>query len=299
MGPLSIQADLHDTLDMVIRSVTIMFFLLAPACQEGELIRPGDGSFPSPERERRDVTGHDKPRQDAPNPPDAPSIKPDLPRPDLAPPPCPAGMVLLKPKTCMDRYEAPNVKGLLPLVMYTFNNAAAWCKARGKRLCFDDEWSAACASPTGLNKYPYGSTHKPGVCNDNKLWKVYSQTKLNGWPSSASSTKIASLTQLLAAAKAASSTGKVAADHIQSLYQGTAAGAKPGCVGPAGVFDLVGNVEEWTRRRDGGSGAQFHGALKGRYWAEPRTCQSAVKAHGDGFRFYEIGFRCCKDSPGP
>jgi len=65
-------------------------------------------------------------------------------------------------------------------------------------------------------------------------------------------------------------------------------------VGVAGAYDLCGNVEEWTRRRDGGE-PQFHGKLKGRYWAETRTCQNGVISHGDGFRFYEIGFRCCRD----
>jgi len=201
-------------------------------------------------------------------------------------------------KTCMDLYEAPNVKGQVPLVMYTFPEAEAWCKARSKRLCFDDEWTAACASPTGQNKYPYGIKHKPGTCNDDKKWRLYSQSKLSGWPSSAASTTVTTLAQLLTAAKAAGSKGSVAADHVKWLYQGTAAGAKPGCVGPAGVFDLVGNVEEWTRRKDGGR-SQFHGNLKGRYWAEPRTCQSGVKTHADGFRFYEIGFRCCEDAKKP
>jgi len=205
-------------------------------------------------------------------------------------------MVQRPKKVCMDRYEAPNTPGQVPLVMYTFTQAAAWCAARGKRLCFDDEWTAACAGPTGANKYPYGSKHKPGVCNDDKKWKTYSQSKLSAWPSSASSTTVATLAQLLAAARAVSASAKTSADHVQSLYQGTAAGAKKGCVGAAGVFDLVGNVEEWTRRRDGGR-KNFHGALKGRYWAEPRTCQSAVKTHGDAFRFYEIGFRCCLDLP--
>jgi formylglycine-generating enzyme required for sulfatase activity len=80
-----------------------------------------------------------------------------------------------------------------------------------------------------------------------------------------------------------------------ALYQGAAAGEHPECVGAAGVFDLVGNVEEWTTRRDGGSGPDFSGALRGRYWAESRTCQSSVTSHGNAFRFYEIGFRCCLD----
>jgi hypothetical protein len=78
------------------------------------------------------------------------------------------------------------------------------------------------------------------------------------------------------------------------LYQGAGGGDTTACVGAAGVYDLVGNVEEWTRRRDGGT-VNFHGNLKGRYWAEFRTCQSGVTTHADPFRFYEIGFRCCFD----
>jgi formylglycine-generating enzyme required for sulfatase activity len=67
-----------------------------------------------------------------------------------------------------------------------------------------------------------------------------------------------------------------------------------GCTAGNGVFDLTGNIEEWTRRRDGGQ-ANFHGNLKGRYWAETRTCQNSITTHGDTFRFDEIGFRCCRE----
>lgn len=205
---------------------------------------------------------------------------------------CPADMREVD-GACMDLYEAPNVPGALPLVMYTFDESEAWCQARGKRLCFDDEWQDACEGEQGF-AYPYGATRVPGKCNDAKVWKVYSQTQLSAWPASASSTSIASLADLFAAARAVSTAAKGSADHVEALYQGEGAGAYPGCVGAAGVFDLVGSVEEWTRRRDGGM-QLFHGNLKGRYWAESRTCQSGVKTHGDAFRFYEIGFRCCKD----
>jgi len=75
---------------------------------------------------------------------------------------CPADMVPVM-AACMDRHEAPNVAGALPLVMYTFVEAEAWCAARGKRLCFDDEWQTACAGPDGW-AYPYGDTHVPGQC---------------------------------------------------------------------------------------------------------------------------------------
>jgi formylglycine-generating enzyme required for sulfatase activity len=197
----------------------------------------------------------------------------------------------------MDLYEAPNAIGELPFVMFHFDEAASWCAARGKRLCFDDEWTEACAGPQGWS-WPYGDTHEPGVCNDDKTWLAYNQDLLNGWPWSVETDAIETLGQLLDTVRAVGAGAKAAADHVEALYQGTVAGAKPGCVGSAGVYDLEGNVEEWTRRRDGGE-PSFHGNLKGRYWAEPRTCQQGVITHGDTFRFYEIGFRCCRDAQNP
>ena len=206
---------------------------------------------------------------------------------------CPADMAAVG-TVCMDLYEAPNRAGAPPLVMYSFDEAEDWCQARGKRLCLDEEWEQACAGD-GENEYPYGHEHQPGVCNDEETWLTYSQTSLNYWPSDASSPGIESLEELFAAASTGS--GAIAAEHVAELYQGEGGGDNAGCVGAAGVFDLVGNAEEWTRRADGGT-TSFHGNLKGRYWAESRTCQSGVTSHGDSFRFYEIGFRCCSELAG-
>jgi formylglycine-generating enzyme required for sulfatase activity len=208
---------------------------------------------------------------------------------DLVPGPCPVDMVEVE-SWCMDRYEAPNVAGELPLVMYRFIDAEDWCDARGKRLCFDDEWTQACAGSNGW-AYPYGPTQQPGECNDDKVWRTYTPSLLQGWPSSASGAGVTSLQDLWDAVNA---TAPATAEHLQWLYQGDGAGDNPGCGGEYGVYDLTGNVEEWTRRRDGGT-ADFHGNLKGRYWAETRTCQNNITTHGDYFRFYEIGFRCCLD----
>ena len=216
----------------------------------------------------------------------------DTERPDTdvePPPPCPDDTVLVG-AVCMDRYEAPNRAGALPLVMYTFDESEAWCDARGKRLCTDVEWQSACEGAAGT-AYPYGDTHEAGRCRDDAVWRVYSQTDLNGWPASASAADVDSYEALIA--DAASIDG-VAADEVESLYQATPSGERTGCGGEYGVFDLTGDVEEWTRRADGGE-PSFHGALKGRYWAESRTCQSTVTTHGDAFRFYEIGFRCCSE----
>ena len=53
------------------------------------------------------------------------------------------------------------------------------------------------------------------------------------------------------------------------------------------------DVQACTFRVPGAQG--FTGNLEGRYWAEHRTCQDDITVHGDAFRFYEIGFRCCRD----
>lgn len=228
------------------------------------------------------------------SPADAPDASEDAAEsaPDGPGSPCPDDMALVG-DACVDLYEAPNHEGAVPLVMYSLIEADAWCTARGKRLCYDDEWQAACEGPQAT-AYPYGNDHQPGVCNDDKIWRTYNQSLLNGWPGSASGPDIESLADLLGAARAVSPTAAAAADHVESLYQGEPGGDNPGCAGVDGVYDLCGNVEEWTLRRDGGE-PDFHGNLKGRYWAESRTCQSNVTVHGDYFRFYEIGFRCCRD----
>lgn len=217
---------------------------------------------------------------------------------DAPPEPCPADMVLIEDPSlpgsvCMDRYEAPNVEGELPLVMFNFDEADAWCARHEKRLCFDDEWTHACAGPEG-HAYPYGDVREPGLCNDAKTWKVYNQTLLNGWPYAFDGSGYDTLDALFAGVSQASASAKAAADHVRELYQAEVAGTYPSCVGVGGVRDLTGSVEEWTRRRDGGQ-SQFHGNLKGRYWADTRTCQNTIITHGDGFRFYEIGFRCCRE----
>jgi hypothetical protein len=227
-------------------------------------------------------------------PPPPPQID-ARPRIDAPPGTCPDDMVPTA-GTCMDLHEAPNHRDADPLVMYSFVEAEAWCDARGKRLCYDDEWTDACAGESGW-AYPYGPTRVPGRCNDARTWRAYNQSALNGWPFGASAADVDSLDELYGRARARGAAASVAVDEVKRLWQGTGSGSRDGCVGAAGAYDLQGNVEEWTRRRTGGGG-EFHGNLKGRYWAEPRTCQSGVTTHGDGFRFYEIGFRCCLD-PSP
>lgn len=198
--------------------------------------------------------------------------------------------------TCMDRYEAPNRLGEKPFVMFNFNEAEAWCSARQKRLCFDDEWTLACGGAANT-AYPYGDVYTSTLCNTAQPTVSYSESLIAAWPANVSTPEVESLDALFAKARA---TKPIVADHLQSIYLGTASGDFPQCTNELGVLDTMGNVEEWTRRRDGGevrNGVRFSGNLKGRFWSQVRKCQENLTPHADPFRYYEIGFRCCADRP--
>ncbi|AUX43895.1 uncharacterized protein SOCE26_053510 [Sorangium cellulosum] len=188
--------------------------------------------------------------------------------------PCPPDMAHVD-AYCIDRFEAPNVEGALPLVMESAVSAHAWCEERGKRLCTEDEWDAACKGPEGY-VYPYGDTHEADRCNDGKTWRAPDEAALNTWPS------------------------EEAMAEVQALYQAEPSGSRPGCVSAFGVYDMTGNVEEWVVRTRYHVNEYPH-ILMGCYWsgcfggAKPR-CGSTNPAHADGFRFYETSFRCCRDA---
>jgi formylglycine-generating enzyme required for sulfatase activity len=182
--------------------------------------------------------------------------------------PCPPGTVHVE-SFCIDRYEAPNVEGARPFVMKSALDAESWCKSAGRRLCTEQEWERACSGPKKL-RYPYGTRHEPGRCNDGALWKIVDEPALNTFPSPRADAE------------------------AERLWQGETSGARDGCASEEGVMDLTGNVEEWVRRGRG------H-VLKGCYWAScyggsKPSCTWTNAAHGLTFRFYETGFRCCTEA---
>lgn len=176
--------------------------------------------------------------------------------------------------TCMDRYEAPNIKGAKPLAMKTALEGEAFCAARGKRLCTEAEWVRGCQGSRG-QPFPYGATYRRGTCSDDKTWISPSWTVLGTWPSAA------------AMAEAA------------RLYQADPSGSRSGCTSEEGAYDLTGNVAEWVRRSFPNRTNYDH-VMKGCYWAgcyggSPPSCAFTNPAHPSGFRSYEAGFRCCLD----
>ncbi len=170
---------------------------------------------------------------------------------------------------CIDRFEYPNRVGAHPIVMVDWHEASALCAGEGKRLCTEDEWTFACEGEEAT-PYPYGFARDPAACVVDKPWRPWGRFG-----------KRSSLTTLL---------------ELDKLWQGEPSGSRPGCRSAMGVYDLTGNVDEWTRSSRPG---ERPSVLKGGYWGPVRArCRPATKAHNQSHRFYQQGLRCCGDAPG-
>lgn len=236
--------------------------LAGPACvADGEAVADPDGDLAQPAAVLADLDG-----RDGLGGPDGAGLAA-----------CPPDMIALPgacPCACMDRYEAPNVKGARPLAMQTALEGEAFCAARGKRLCTEAEWVRACQGSRG-QPFPYGPTYRRSACSDDKTWISPNWTVLGTWPSAA------------AMAEAA------------RLYQADPSGSRSGCASEEGASDLTGNVAEWVRRSFTNRTNYDH-VMKGCYWAgcyggSPPSCAFVNPAHPGAFRTYEAGFRCCLD----
>ena len=209
---------------------------------------------------------------------------------------CPAGMTAID-SFCIDRYEAflvlvddtgpigswspfhspagqrvaaRSAAGAIPQGYISGREAADACSEAGKRLCTDAEWLRACR---GIEDriYPYGETRVDGLCNDARavhpaierfgtsadwIWSRLGDACINQLPASLAT-----------------------------------AGANPGCVTPEDVYDLMGNLHEWT--------SDPAGTFRGGFYADTRVngegCLYRTTAHSMGHWDYSTGFRCCAD----
>jgi formylglycine-generating enzyme required for sulfatase activity len=171
---------------------------------------------------------------------------------------------------CIDRFEYPNQAGALPVVMASWIEAEATCRAEGKRLCTESEWTLACEGAARL-PYPYGFTRDPEACN---IDRRYRDPDFDAF-----------------------SNDRAIAAEVGRLDQRVPSGSMPRCVSPFGVFDMTGNVDEWVINEEPKteSGEDVSG-LKGGYWGPIRArCRPITNSHNRWFRFYQVGFRCCAD----
>jgi formylglycine-generating enzyme required for sulfatase activity len=68
-------------------------------------------------------------------------------------------------------------------------------------------------------------------------------------------------------------------------------GDNAGCQTPEGVFDMMGNLHEWTADPDG--------TFRGGFYVDTRIngegCLYTTTAHSVAYGDYSTGFRCCSD----
>jgi formylglycine-generating enzyme required for sulfatase activity len=169
---------------------------------------------------------------------------------------------------CMDRFEYPNRRGEWPIIMVNWFEANQLCAAQGKRLCSEMEWTFACEGEEAT-PYPTGYERDAEICNIDRTWRAVNEGALTP--------------------------REKAVDELDRLWQGLPSGARPGCKSSFGVYDMTGNIDEWTRSVVPGERPSI---LKGGYWGPVRDrCRPSTRAHGETHTFYQQGLRCCSDTP--
>ncbi|MBE7480296.1 MAG: SUMF1/EgtB/PvdO family nonheme iron enzyme [Polyangiaceae bacterium] len=161
---------------------------------------------------------------------------------------------------CIDQYEFTPPGYTHPLTHVSYGEAQNLCLAMDKRLCFEDEWEFACEGPEAL-PYPYGYVRDGKRCNHD-----FPEEQLVTGPD-------------------------------QFIDRRVPRDALPECKSPFGVFNLVGNVDEWTSRYNQPAGKRA--ILRGGWWLIGRNrCRAATANHGERYAGVQTGFRCCKASRG-
>lgn len=147
------------------------------------------------------------------------------------------------------------------------------CEAAGKRLCAPSEWRKACMGPK-KQRFGYGSQRISGRCNDDGQSPM-----LRLYPQVARSWNLVGLTEM----------NDPRLNQLQDTLSLT--GSHEGCTNEYGVFDMVGNLHEWTN--------DPHGTFQGGYYLDTHKngdgCSYRTVAHEWTYHDYSTGFRCCAD----
>jgi formylglycine-generating enzyme required for sulfatase activity len=203
---------------------------------------------------------------------------------------CPTGMADVAHRFCIDKWEGSLVErhadgteapwspfqapesghvyvahtsaGVIPQAYISAAQADKACKAAGKRLCAPVEWRAACGGSQS-NAFPYGAARVARKCHD---------------------TGVAP-----AVALHVSDLNDPRLNQMQDTIAKT--GEFADCVNDYGVYDMVGNVHEWT--------SDPNGTFQGGYWLDTSLhgdgCAYRTIAHDFTYHDYSTGFRCCAD----
>jgi len=214
--------------------------------------------------------------------------------------PCPAEMALIAGSYCVDRWEgslveitpygerpfppthrvgdrlvrARSAAGVMPQAYLSGAEAQRACEMAGKRLCTQWEWWRACA---GAKKqiFPYGTVRVERRCNEQR--PLHPVMQLYG-------------------ADAGPWVWYVEPMNNPAINEQSATvavcGARRECVTEDGLFDMVGNVHEWTSDPAGTfQGGAYSGNIA-------LGCQYITTAHRFSYHDYSTGFRCCSEPYG-
>ena len=217
--------------------------------------------------------------------------------------PCPSGMAYVDADPthpfCIDRWEATVVElhgkderphpptqpvthlevkavsraGVKPQGYISKNEAEAACKNAKKRLCTGEEWERACRGKKPTT-FPYGDERKAGYCNDS------------------GKAPLASLHPNESVYSEADAMNDPRINEAPNTVAPTGSFSK--CKSGYGVYDMVGNLHEWTADvHEGGT----RGVFRGGYYQDTHLngdgCSYKTVAHGVDYHDYSTGFRCC------
>jgi len=183
------------------------------------------------------------------------------------------GVPPLPPWQLTERYDFAAVvrAGEPPQGYLDANVAERACRNAGKRLCTEAEWVLACRGEQD-RPFPYGDEYEAGRCN------VFRE-----------------------AHPAALLHGNASEGHLDPRLNAVtvagrpllrAAGATPDCRsrwGEDGLYDMVGNLDEWVDDADG----VFLGGFYAR--ATKEGCGARISAHPREYFDYSLGVRCCRE----
>jgi formylglycine-generating enzyme len=218
---------------------------------------------------------------------------------------CPSEMANVDDRFCIDRWEASlletlpdgrelpwppfgavdsshkvravSVANVYPQAYISGAQAAQACAAAGKRLCAPVEWRKACMGPQ-QSTYGYGTARVVGRCND-----TGQSPMLRLYPQVAQSWTTVGMVEI----------NDPRLNQLDSTLAPT--GSHDECTNDYGVFDMVGNLHEWTN--------DPNGTFQGGYYLDTHQngdgCSYRTVAHEFTYHDYSTGFRCCASPVAP